>query len=116
MRRKMSGKKPYKKSVWDIRTNVKVKNSGLYLEFYISFLLQLWDMRYGIIHTAILTRLLQRKKRQKFIIDELNMSHFYVSLRWIITSSVELFIGSLDLAAALPVELPFSSFTLATKT
>lgn len=56
------------------------------------------------------------KKRQKFIIDELNMSHFYVSLRWIITSSVELFIGSLDLAAALPVELPFSSFTLATKT
>lgn len=32
--------------------------------------------------------------------------------RWIATSSVELFIGSLDLAAALPVELPFSSFTL----
>lgn len=85
--------------------------SSHYLEFYISFLLQLRDLRNDIIHTAILTGLLQYNETNDYY-RRAERESFFMSHRWIVTSSVELFIGSLDLAAALLEELPFSSFTL----
>lgn len=85
------------------------EQSPLYPELHVDLLLQLCDLRYGVVHTGVLRGLLDHTHSGEMKTDT------FVAVRAVtgrVTSSAELLAGSWAFGAALDAELQLSSFTL----